>query len=80
MTHLDDLLAMDLQAGEDDWTPTPHGQWLAAVLVEHDLVSAEVQAYFQDGAMSLHTRSLMYGKLQNGVLVEVTHLEPDGLW
>lgn len=40
--------------------------------VEHDLVSAEVQAFFQDGAMSLHTRSLMYGKLQNGVLVEVT--------
>ena len=40
--------------------------------VEHDLVSAEVQAFFQDGSMSLHTRSLMYGKLQNGVLVEVT--------
>ena len=40
--------------------------------VEHDLVSAEVQAFFQDGSMSLHTRSLMYGKLSNGVLVEVT--------
>jgi exosome complex component RRP4 len=40
--------------------------------VEHDLVSAEVQAFFQDGSMSLHTRSLMYGKLQNGVLVIVT--------
>jgi len=37
--------------------------------VEHDLASAEVQAFFQDGSMSLHTRSLMYGKLQNGVLV-----------
>lgn len=40
--------------------------------VEHDLVSAEVQAFFQDGSMSLHTRSLMYGKLSNGCLVEVT--------
>lgn len=40
--------------------------------VEHDLVSAEVQAFFQDGSMSLHTRSLMYGKLDNGVLVNVT--------
>ena len=40
--------------------------------VERDLVSAEVQAFFQDGAMSLHTRSLMYGKLSNGVLVEVS--------
>jgi len=39
--------------------------------VEGDLVSAEVQAFFQDGAMSLHTRSLKYGKLNGGVLVEV---------
>jgi exosome complex component RRP4 len=40
--------------------------------VEHDLVSAEVQAFFQDGSMSVHTRSLMYGKLRDGVLVSVT--------
>ena len=39
--------------------------------VEHDLVSAEVQAFFQDGSMSLHTRSLKYGKLQGGVLIVV---------
>ena len=39
--------------------------------VENDLVSAEIQAFFQDGSMSLHTRSLMYGKLTNGVLVSV---------
>ena len=39
--------------------------------VEHDLVSAEIQAFFQDGSMSLHTRSLMYGKLESGVLVHV---------
>lgn len=39
--------------------------------VEHDLLSAEVQAFFQDGAMSLHTRSLMYGKLSGGTLVMV---------
>jgi exosome complex component RRP4 len=39
--------------------------------VEHDLVSAEVQAFFQDGSMSLHTRSLQYGKLEGGVLVQV---------
>lgn len=40
--------------------------------VEHDLLSAEVQAFFQDGSMSVHTRSLMYGKLSKGVLVSVT--------
>lgn len=29
---------------------------------EGDLLVAEVQAFFADGAMSLHTRSLKYGK------------------
>ncbi|KXN87671.1 Exosome complex component rrp4 [Leucoagaricus sp. SymC.cos] len=38
---------------------------------EGDLVVAEVQAFFADGAMSLHTRSLRYGKLRNGQLVIV---------
>ena len=30
---------------------------------EGDLLVAEVQAFFSDGAMSLHTRSLRYGKV-----------------
>lgn len=38
---------------------------------EGDLVVAEVQAFFGDGAVSLHTRSLRYGKLRNGSLVSV---------
>ncbi|KAL0955158.1 hypothetical protein HGRIS_004067 [Hohenbuehelia grisea] len=38
---------------------------------EGDLLVAEVQAFFSDGAMSLHTRSLRYGKLRNGQLVVV---------
>ncbi|KAI0344704.1 exosome complex exonuclease rrp4 [Trametopsis cervina] len=38
---------------------------------EGDLLVAEVQAFFSDGAMSLHTRSLRYGKLRNGQLVIV---------
>ncbi|EGG06219.1 uncharacterized protein MELLADRAFT_27578, partial [Melampsora larici-populina 98AG31] len=38
---------------------------------EGDLLVAEVQAFFGDGAMSLHTRSLKYGKLRNGLLVKV---------
>ncbi|XP_069870954.1 exosome complex component RRP4 isoform X2 [Dipodomys merriami] len=33
---------------------------------------AEVQAVFSDGAVSLHTRSLKYGKLGQGVLVQVS--------
>jgi exosome complex component RRP4 len=30
---------------------------------EGDLLVAEVHAFFSDGAMSLHTRSLKYGKV-----------------
>eukprot|EP00002_Diphylleia_rotans_P001679 TRINITY_DN1093_c0_g4_i1.p1 TRINITY_DN1093_c0_g4~~TRINITY_DN1093_c0_g4_i1.p1 ORF type:complete len:303 (-),score=62.15 TRINITY_DN1093_c0_g4_i1:99-1007(-) len=39
--------------------------------VENDLISAEVQAHHGDGSISLHTRNLRYGKLENGVLVQV---------
>ena len=36
---------------------------------EGDLLVAEVQAFFADGAMSLHTRSLKYGKVWLGSLL-----------
>lgn len=39
---------------------------------EGDLVVAEVQSVHSDGAASLHTRSLKYGKLRNGVFLAVT--------
>jgi len=38
---------------------------------EGDLLVAEVQSFFSDGTMSLHTRSLKYGKLRNGQLVTI---------
>ncbi|EAW09180.1 exosome non-catalytic core subunit RRP4 [Aspergillus clavatus NRRL 1] len=38
---------------------------------EGDLVVAEVQSVHSDGAASLHTRSLKYGKLRNGVFLAV---------
>ena len=38
---------------------------------EGDLVCAEVQQLFSDGAASLQTRSTRYGKLRNGQLVIV---------
>ncbi|CAR30632.1 Ribosomal RNA-processing protein 4 [Lachancea thermotolerans] len=40
-------------------------------LKEGDLLNAEVQSLFQDGSASLHTRSLKYGKLRNGVFLQV---------
>lgn len=39
---------------------------------EGDLVVAEVQTVHSDGSASLHTRSLKYGKLRNGVFLAVT--------
>jgi exosome complex component RRP4 len=39
---------------------------------EGDLVVAEVQSVHQDGSASLHTRSLKYGKLRNGVFLAVS--------
>ena len=39
---------------------------------EGDLLVAEVQSIYQDGAASLHTRSLKYGKLRNGVFLAVS--------
>ena len=36
-----------------------------------DLVSAEIQALFADGAPSIHTRNFKYGKLRNGCLIIV---------
>ena len=40
-------------------------------LAENDLVSAEVSAFYQHGGLNIHTRSMRYGKLQNGSLVKV---------
>ncbi|XP_018414037.1 PREDICTED: exosome complex component RRP4 isoform X1 [Nanorana parkeri] len=45
---------------------------MRSYLQEGDLISAEVQAVYSDGALSLHTRSLKYGKLGQGVLVKVS--------
>jgi len=39
---------------------------------EGDLLVAEVQNLFQDGSAGLHTRSLKYGKLRNGVFMSVS--------
>ncbi|CAN3353391.1 exosome complex component Rrp4p [Diutina catenulata] len=40
-------------------------------LKEGDLLNAEVQTIFNNGMASLHTRSLKYGKLRNGIFLSV---------
>jgi len=42
---------------------------MRSFFAENDLISAEVQQFYSDGSMSLHTRSLKYGKLENGQFV-----------
>ena len=66
------LSSINLPGGEQRRRTAEDQLNMRQFFVEHDLVSAEVQAFFQDGSMSLHTRSLMYGKLHNGVLVRIT--------
>ncbi|KAK3381277.1 hypothetical protein B0H63DRAFT_524007 [Podospora didyma] len=45
---------------------------------EGDLLVAEVQQLFQDGGAVLHTRSLKYGKLRNGMFVAVSGMGGGG--
>ena len=44
---------------------------MRTLFAENDLISAEVQNVGSDGSLSLHTRSLKYGKLENGQLIIV---------
>ena len=50
---------------------------LSVMLEEGDLISADVQNIFNDGSLSLHTRSLKYGKLGQVCLVNVSKSESD---
>ncbi|KAK3937901.1 exosome complex component rrp4 [Diplogelasinospora grovesii] len=45
---------------------------------EGDLLVAEVQQLYQDGGAVLHTRSLKYGKLRNGIFVAVSGMGGGG--
>ena len=36
--RVDELLEMDLEVGDDDWSPTPHGVLLRDVLARHNVV------------------------------------------
>ena len=45
---------------------------IRSFFAEGDLVVAEVQTLHGDGAAALHTRSLRYGKLRNGIFLSIT--------
>jgi len=44
---------------------------MRSYFTENDLISAEVQQFFMDGSISIHTRSLKYGKLEGGQFLAV---------
>uniref|UniRef100_A0A8C9GFJ2 Ribosomal RNA-processing protein 4 n=1 Tax=Piliocolobus tephrosceles TaxID=591936 RepID=A0A8C9GFJ2_9PRIM len=74
-SRLDSVLlfsSMNLPGGELKRRSAEDELAMTGFLQEGDLISAEVQAVFSDGALSLHTRSLKYGKLGQGVLVQVS--------
>ncbi|KAG1957700.1 exosome complex component RRP4 [Pimephales promelas] len=66
------LSSVNLPGGELRRRSTQDELAMRDYLQEGDLISAEVQSIFSDGAVSLHTRSLKYGKLGQGVLVLVS--------
>ncbi|XP_019614235.1 PREDICTED: exosome complex component RRP4-like [Branchiostoma belcheri] len=66
------LSAVNLPGGELRRRSAEDELMMREYLQEGDLISAEVQAIFHDGALSLHTRSLKYGKLAQGVMVQVS--------
>lgn len=41
------------------------------LFAENDVVCCEVSSFYRDGGMSVQTRSLKYGKLENGQVVQV---------
>jgi len=65
------LSAINLPGGEVRRRNTSDELQMRHFFVEHDLISAEVQQFFQDGSVAIHTRSLKYGKLTQGQLVVV---------
>ena len=63
------LSSVNLEGGEQRRRTFEDAMNMREYYVEGDLISAEVHSVFADGALSLHARSVKYGKLSNGVLV-----------
>nr|AAM49834.1 GM02257p [Drosophila melanogaster] len=73
-SRLDSILllsSVNLPGGELRRRSAEDEQMMRRYLDEGDLISAEVQNIFEEGSLSLYTRSLKYGKLSQGILVKV---------
>ena len=67
-----DLSAINLPGGILRRRTTADELQIRTFFSEGDLLVAEVQTIHQDGSASLHTRSLKYGKLRNGVFLAIS--------
>ncbi|ETV96065.1 hypothetical protein H310_10711 [Aphanomyces invadans] len=65
------LTSVNLPSGAQRRRTTEDQLQMRSFFEEGDLISAEVQEVRYDGTMWLHTRSLRYGKLENGQLIVV---------
>jgi len=65
------LSSVNLPGGEQRRRTYEDQLNMRSLYAEGDLISAEIHQFFQDGAMSVHTRSRKYGKLEGGTIVEV---------
>ncbi|XP_060606712.1 LOW QUALITY PROTEIN: exosome complex component RRP4-like [Ruditapes philippinarum] len=66
------LSSVNLPGGELRRRSEEDEKLMRHYLKEGDLISAEVQSVYSDGSLSLHTRSLKYGKLGQGSLYLVS--------
>ena len=60
------LSSVNLPDGEQRMRTHEDQMQMRTLFEEHDLISAEIQGIGVDGQISLHTRSLKYGKLETG--------------
>ncbi|KAF0682881.1 Aste57867_25016 [Aphanomyces stellatus] len=65
------LSSVNLPSGAQRRRTTEDQLQMRSFFQEGELISAEVQEVRYDGTMWLHTRSLRYGKLENGQLIQV---------
>eukprot|EP00794_Sanderia_malayensis_P016065 gene16065-17688_t len=66
------LSAVNLPGGELRRRSAEDELLMREYLSEGDLIIAEVQSLYADGSLSLHSRSLKYGKLPQGIFLQVS--------
>lgn len=72
--HRDAILSLssiNLASGEQRMKTYEDQLSMRTLFEEHDLICAEIQNISAEGVISLHSRSLKYGKLENGQLLVV---------